>query len=171
MLFRSYRTYRGKDDAPDDTPVLSAEARRILVNHTFKGNIRELRSILLRALFFRKGKVLEGEEISRAIRDGAWEAAPNASVELNEQVAQEVMNIIGSRRGDFWSEVYEPYTASAISREVVRLVVDKTRMAAGRTMPEIARYLNAVSGDIQGDDLERKKFFKFKNFLYKTVKV
>jgi hypothetical protein len=38
-------------------------------------------------------------------------------------------------------------------------------------MPEIARYLNAVGGDIQGDDVERKRFFKFKNFLYKTVKI
>ena len=171
FLGKLFRTYRGKDDAPEETPMLSAEARRILVNHTFKGNIRELRSILLRALFFRKGKVIEGEEISRAIRDGAWEAAPAAAVELNEQVAQEIMNAIGGRQGDFWSEVYEPYSASAISREVVRLVVDKTRLAAGRTMPEIARYLNAVSGDIQSDDVERKRFFKFKNFLYKTVRI
>jgi DNA-binding NtrC family response regulator len=171
FLGKLFRTYRGKEDALEETPVLSDEARRILVNHAFKGNIRELRSILLRALFFRKGQVIEGEEISRAIRDGAWEAAPPASVELNEQVAQEIMNSIGSRRGDFWSEVYEPYSASTISRDAVRLVVDKARMAAGRTMPEIARYLNAVAGNIQEDVAERKRFYKFKNFLYKTVKI
>jgi len=171
FLGKLFRTYRGKDDPQEETPVLSAEARRILVNHSFKGNIRELRSILLRALFFRKGQIIEGEEISRAIRDGAWEAAPPASVELNEQVAQEIMNAIGSRRGDFWSEVYEPYSASAISRDAVRLVVDKARLAAGRSMPEIARYLNAVTGDTQENAEERKRFFKFKNFLYKTVKI
>jgi len=49
--------------------------------------------------------------------------------------------------------------------------VDKARLASGRTMPEIARYLNAVAGDIQEDAAERKRFFKFKNFLYKTVKI
>ena len=171
FLGKLFRTYRGEENSAEETPTLSIEAQRILVNHTFKGNIRELRSILLRALFFRKGKVIEGEEISRAIRDGAWEAAPPAALELNEQVAQEIMNVIGSRRGDFWSEVYEPYSANTISRDVVRVVVDKARLAAGRTMPEIARYLSAVGGDIQGDEVERKRFFKFKNFLYKTVKI
>ena len=171
FLGKLYRTYRGENDSPEDTPALSAEAQRILIDHNFKGNIRELRSILLRALFFRKGKVIEGEEISHAIRDGAWESAPSAALELNEQVAQEIINQIGSRRGDFWSEVYEPYTASNISRDVVRLIVDKARHVAGRTMPEIGRYLNAVSGDIQSDETERRKFYKFKNFLYKTVKV
>ena len=171
FLGKLFRTYRGEENSAEETPTLSIEAQRILVNHTFKGNIRELRSILLRALFFRKGKVIEGEEISRAIRDGAWEAAPPAALELNEQVAQEIMNVIGSRRGDFWSEVYEPYSANTSSRDVVRVVVDKARLAAGRTMPEIARYLSAVGGDIQGDEVERKRFFKFKNFLYKTVKI
>ena len=38
-------------------------------------------------------------------------------------------------------------------------------------MPQIARQLNAVSGDINHDEEERKRFFKFKNFLYKTVKI
>ncbi len=171
FLGKLFRTYRGVEDAPEDTPALSTEAQRILVNHTFKGNIRELRSILLRALFFRRGNIIEGEEISRAIRDGAWEAAPPAALEFNEQVAQEIMNCIGNRRGDFWSEVYEPYSASAISRDVVRLVISKTRLASGRTMPEIARYLNAVHGDIQSNETERKNFYKFKNFLYKTVKI
>ncbi len=171
FLGKLFRTYRGENDPLEDTPVLSSEAQRMLVNHTFKGNIRELRSILLRALFFRKGKVIEGEEISRAIRDGAWEAPPSAAGELNEQISQEIMNVIGSKRGDFWSELYEPYTASAISREVIRMVVERSRTAAGRTMPEIARYLGAVEGDLQGDEVQRKKFYKFKNFLYKTVKV
>ena len=171
FLGKLYRTYRGEGELPEETPVLSDEARQMLVNHTFKGNIRELRSILLRALFFRKGKVIDGGEVNRAIRDGAWETTPPAAVELNEQVAQEIMNSIGSRRGDFWSEVYEPYTASAISRDVVRIVVERARLAAGRTMPEIGRYLHAVSGDIRNDEEERKKFYKFKNFLYKTVKI
>lgn len=171
FLGKLFRTYRGEEDALEDPPVLSAEARRILVTHTYKGNIRELRSILLRALFFRKGTVIEGEDISQAIRDGAWEAAPQAALELTDQVAQEIMNAIGSGQGDFWSEVYEPYSASAISRDVVRLVVEKARQTAGRTMPETGRYLRAIGGDARNNEVERKKFFKFKNFLYKTVKI
>ncbi len=36
---------------------------------------------------------------------------------------------------------------------------------------QVARYLKAVTGDVEKDDEERKRFFKFKNFLYKTVKI
>jgi len=35
----------------------------------------------------------------------------------------------------------------------------------------VARYLKAVTGDINGDEEERKRFFRFKNFLYKTVRI
>jgi hypothetical protein len=85
-------------------------------------------------------------------------------------VAGGIMTRIGSG-DDFWEAVYEPYSQSQISRDVVRLVVDKSRAAAGKSMPEIARYLRAVTGDPQQDEEERKRFFRFKNFLYKTVKI
>jgi hypothetical protein len=39
-------------------------------------------------------------------------------------------------------------------------------------MPEIARHLKAVSSDpLEDEEEERKRFFRFKNFLYKTVKI
>ena len=53
----------------------------------------------------------------------------------------------------------------------MRLVVEKSRLAAGKSMPEIARHLKAVTGDTQEDEEERKRFFRFKNFLYKTVRI
>jgi hypothetical protein len=67
--------------------------------------------------------------------------------------------------------VYEPYTKNRIPKDVVALIIEKSRLAAGRTMPQIAQHLKAVSGDINDDASERKKFFKFKNFLYKTIRV
>ena len=72
---------------------------------------------------------------------------------------------------DFWEAVYEPYSHNRIPRDVVRIAIDKSRAVAGKGMPQIARYLKAVSGDLANDDEERKRFFKFKNFLYKTVKI
>lgn len=167
FLGKLYRTYRGKDDPKDDTPLLSAEAKQLLVNHTYKGNIRELRSILLRALFFRNGKLISADDINRAIRDGSGDP-PVAAVQLNEQVARDILGRIGGGE-DFWKAVYEPYTANRISRDVVRLVVEMAAAAAGRTMPAIARHLHAC--DDTGDGEEKKRFFRFKNFLYKTVKV
>ena len=170
FLGKLYRTYRSSLDPREATPMLVEEAKQVLVAHNYKGNIRELRSILLRALFFRKGKTITGDDIRRSIRDGAQEPLTQSSALLNEQLATEILGEIDSGN-DFWEAVYEPYSRSSISREVVKLVIEKTRAAAGKGMPQIARNLKAVEGDILNDEEERKRFFKFKNFLYKTVKI
>jgi DNA mismatch repair ATPase MutS len=60
---------------------------------------------------------------------------------------------------------------SVVRRDVVRLVIEQSRTVAGKGMPQVARYLKAVNGDVESDDEERKRFFKFKNFLYKTVRI
>jgi len=170
FLGKLYRTYRSRAEARDEGPSLSKDAKEALVGHNYKGNIRELRSILLRALFFRSGKVVTGEDIKRAIRDGMREQDSPASERLSEEVAGGIMAEIGAGK-DFWEAVYEPYSKSQISRDVVRLVIEKSRVAAGKSMPEIARHLKAVSSAPQDDEEERKRFFRFKNFLYKTVKI
>ena len=67
--------------------------------------------------------------------------------------------------------MYEPYTGNHISREVVHLVIDKARERAGRSMPRIAQYLHAVNAEQMDSKEEKLRFFRFKNFLYKTVKI
>jgi transcriptional regulator with GAF, ATPase, and Fis domain len=171
FLGKLYRTYRSREEeGRDDAPALSKDAKEALVSHNYKGNIRELRSILLRALFFRTGKLVTGDDIMRAIRDGMRGQVTPASERLSEEVAGSIMREIGTGK-DFWEAVYEPYSQSRISRDVVRLVVEKSRAAAGKSMPEIAKHLKAITGDPQDDEEERKRFFRFKNFLYKTVKI
>ena len=95
---------------------------------------------------------------------------PAPAALLNEQVAAEICEQI-DQGTDFWTAVYEPYSRNVISRDVVRLVIERSRATAGKSMPQIARHLKAVHGDVEGDEEERKRFFKFKNFLYKTVKI
>ncbi len=170
FLGKLYRTYRGKDELPEDSPTLTDDAKKILVNHSYKGNIRELRSILLRALFFRRGKVITGKDISGAIQDSIKDSSETTQERLNDQLAGEILAKIGDG-GNFWDAVYDPYSHNTIPRDVVRLVIERSRLAAGNTMPQIARHLKAVTGDTQENQEERKKFFKFKNFLYKTVKI
>ncbi len=170
FLGKLYRTYRGRDESEEKPPHLTEEAKQVLVNHSYQGNIRELRSILLRALFFRTGKNVSGDDIRRAIRDGIRDLPVQSSQALNERVAAEIMQQLELGE-DFWQAVYEPYSQNRISREVVRLVIERSRAVAGKGMPQVARHLKAVKGDIQGDEEERKQFFRFKNFLYKTVKI
>jgi transcriptional regulator with GAF, ATPase, and Fis domain len=171
FLGKLYRTYRSREEeGRDDAPLLSKDAKEALVSHNYKGNIRELRSILLRALFFRSGRMVTGEDITRAIRDGMRGNSAPASERLAEEVAGSIMREIAAGK-DFWESVYEPYSQSRISRDVVCLVIDKSRAAAGKSMPEIARHLKAVAADPQENEEEKKRFFRFKNFLYKTVKI
>jgi DNA-binding NtrC family response regulator len=170
FLGKLYRTYRGADDPRDKPPGLAEEAKLELVNHGYNGNIRELRSILLRALFFRKGQTITGDDIRQAIRVGSQEPSAQTSVLLNEQLAEEILGEIENGK-DFWEAVYEPYSHNRIPRDVVKLVIEKAKSKAGKGMPQVARHLKAVSGDVNGDEEERKRFFKFKNFLYKTVKI
>ncbi len=172
FLGKLYRTYRGDNEPLEKPPILTKEAKDILMRHSYKGNIRELRSILLRALFFRSKNVISGEAISEAIAGtGCLETVPvvRASQNLDEMVATEILEKIEAG-GDFWSDIYEPFTQNDISRETVRLIIERTRAKAGKTMPAVARYLKALADGL-GHDEEQRQLFRFKNFLYKTVKI
>ncbi len=172
FLGKLYRTYRAENDTGETPPYLTKEAKDILMRHSYKGNIRELRSILLRALFFRRKNVITGEAISEAITGTArLETCPPALVthDLDERLAGEIVDRIAAG-GDFWTDVYEPFSHNDISRETVRLVIEKARLLAGKTIPSVARYLKALSDGLEKEE-EQRQLFRFKNFLYKTVKI
>lgn len=172
FLGKLYRTYRGEDEPAEKPPVLSREAKEIMTRHKYKGNIRELRSILLRALFFRQNNVITAEAILAAIAGtGVSEngAKPRAVRDLDERLAEEILEKIADG-GNFWSEVYEPFSRSDISREAVRMVIEKARMQAGKTMPAVARFLKALTGNEDAAEAQRL-LFRYKNFLYKTIRI
>ncbi len=171
FLGKLYRTYRGATDS-EDPPVLSEEAKQALVRHQYEGNIRELRSILLRALFFRRKAVISGEAVRQAIAGvglGVGTVGEVGRRGLAEQLAGEVVERI-RQGGDFWQDVYEPFSQNDISRDVVRLVIEKARAVAGRPLPAVARQLRAVDGNAAEEE-QRKQLYRFKNFLYKTVRL
>jgi hypothetical protein len=53
---------------------------------------------------------------------------------------------------------------------VVAQVVEMARAQGAATMPKAAELLRACDPR-SDDDEERKTFFKFKNFLYKTIRI
>lgn len=170
FLGKLYRTYKGVDEQRETPPSLSEDAKTALVNHQYKGNIRELRSLLLRALFFRSGSTIQAVDIRRAIKDGIWENPSLPLSTMNEQLSEAIISDIAAGN-DFWKAVYEPYTANQISRDIVRLVVEKARSRAGKSMPKIAAFLKAVDAESAASQEEKLRFFRFKNFLYKTVRI
>lgn len=172
FLGKLYRTYRAEDDTEEKSPYLTKEAKDILMRHSYKGNIRELRSILLRALFFRRKNVITGDAISEAIAGTVrleGHTAVSTTHNLDKQLAGEIIDRIAAG-GDFWSDIYEPFSRNDISRETVRLVIEKARATAGKTMPAVARYLKALADNMEKNE-EQRQLFRFKNFLYKTVRI
>jgi len=172
FLGKLYRTYRAEHETDQTVPILTKEAKDILRQHTYHGNIRELRSILLRALFFRSRNIISGDAIKQAIAvTGNLDTRANQSTShtLDEQLAVEILERIAAG-GDFWTDIYEPFARNDLSRETVRLVIEKSRAVAGKTMPAVARHLKALADGLNKAD-EQRQLFRFKNFLYKTVRL
>jgi DNA-binding NtrC family response regulator len=172
FLGKLFRTYRSEAELPDQPPVLSEDAKQELRRHNYQGNIRELRSILLRALFFRTRNTIIGEDIRMAIAGtaaGDISACRPVARDLDKRLAETILERIEAG-GDFWTDIYEPFSRSDISRETVRQVIERARAMAGKTMPAVARYLKAVDNTGDAGEVQRR-LFKFKNFLYKTVKI
>jgi len=170
FLGKLFRVYKRADEGDNDPPNLNQGAKQLLKEHHYTGNIRELRSILLRALFFRSGKIIDAEDIRRAMPHPPAENQPSQAVILTSQVAQEIYDTIISGDKDFWSAVYVPYSSNKISRSVVTAIIDLARDNGANNMPRIATLLKVC--DAGSNDAEQKKiFYKFKNFLYKTIRI
>ncbi|MEN8686480.1 MAG: GPMC system transcriptional regulator, partial [Desulfuromonadales bacterium] len=163
FLGQLYRIYRLADEPVDRVPVISREAQQLLAEHNYSGNIRELRSILLRALLFRKGLVINGDDLRRAlatIEKPAGEATAQPPL-------QSIFSALQANQGDFWDLVHQPFTENRLTSDTVRALVDATRRSGARNMPQVAIALKACDPHSVSTE-EQRKFYKFKNFLYKT---
>jgi transcriptional regulator with GAF, ATPase, and Fis domain len=170
FLGQLFRIYKKPEESDDNQPTLTRGAREALANHHFTGNIRELRSILLRALFFRRGAMIAEEDIRTAVA-GAPAAEPRDQTrKLTEEVAVRIYDDILAGREDFWSAVHQPYSSNHLTRETVLALVERARDDGATTMPKMAQRLRAC--DPRSSDAEEQKvFFRFKNFLYKTIRI
>ncbi|NLV25514.1 MAG: sigma 54-interacting transcriptional regulator [Deltaproteobacteria bacterium] len=162
--------YGHPQDREEPAPLLSEEAHRLLASHHYTGNIRELRSILLRALFFRRGGVVTGKDIETILQGGKETEGCQERELLKEKTALAVFRRIQDGGGNFWNDIQEPFTAKEIPRETVIRVIEEARRHGADTMPKLAVALRACDPASTGE-AEKKRFLKFKNFLYKTVRV
>ncbi|APG24547.1 MULTISPECIES: GPMC system transcriptional regulator [Syntrophotalea] len=170
FLGKLHQVYKKTDESEQETPALSRAAQQLLARHHFVGNIRELRTILVRALFFRKGRNIEEADIARVLASLGRHVDEPAARKLTSQVAQDVFDRIKSGKEDFWTGLHGPFTEKRISRDVVTEVVELAKKQGAASMPQIAEMLGACEhANGEGDD--RRLFYKFKNFLYKTIKI
>ena len=167
FLGQLHQIYRQHDDQAEQVPIISTEAQKLLSQHDYTGNIRELRSILLRALLFRKGRIISADDISRALSTAQ---PPAATAIISSDPLPKILDQLQAGSGDFWDLVHRPFTENQLTRDTVKELVEHTRRAGARTMPEIAVALKACDPYSEQKN-EQRRFYKFKNFLYKTVKI
>lgn len=168
ILGQLYRLYRQPDSLDSGEPRIEKEARQMLAAHDYSGNIRELRSLLLRALFFRRGRTITAADIGNAVNDVLPRQAADRPAACSE--IEQIQRAIRAGEGDFWTLVHQPFSDKQITRNSVCELIEEVRRQGARTMPDVARALKACE-PASREANERKRFYKFKNFLYKTVKI
>jgi DNA-binding NtrC family response regulator len=170
FLGQLYRIYRRASEPADQVPGISREAQELLAAHDYTGNIRELRSILLRGLLFRRGRAVTAEDIRRALTGIGSAPAPLPVFTAATPQEIRLLNTLRTSDEDFWTLVHQPFTEKQLTKDTVRALVSTVRRGGARNMPEIAVALKACDPRSPDPD-EQRRFFKFKNFLYKTVRV
>ena len=172
FLGRLFHAYHPEQDT-GDVPVLNTEAKKLLQQHHYTGNIRELRSILLRAMLFRQSKIIGQKEIDRAIQPQTGSLTGKDKSGRNmvaDQQAGELLKQFLAAEINFWEAIYQPYANQELTRDVVIKLIEKGRAEGATTMPKLARLLCACDPADESSK-EKKNFFRFKNFLYKTVRI
>ncbi len=168
ILGQLHGLYRKPGESANDVPGIDKPARQMLAEHDYSGNIRELRSLLLRALFFRTGRTITANDIKNAMSDARPVHGGDLKTELSR--VQQIQQAIRMGEGDFWSLVHQPFSDKQITRHTVCQLIEEARRGGARTMPQIAGALRACNPASTAEK-DRKRFYKFKNFLYKTVKI
>ncbi|NIQ00889.1 MAG: GAF domain-containing protein [Nitrospinaceae bacterium] len=166
FLGRLHSTY--KKDSQEKPPHLDQSAIDFLTQCNYRGNVRELKNLLLRTLLFCKNSVITGEDLSNAggketPEPEAWVQDANWESKILEQVEQ--------GQGDFWTSVYQPFKSKRLTRDAVSSLIQAAKNRYQTNLPGLAVKLGVCDSQFRDNSEENKKFLSFKNFLYKTVKI
>lgn len=166
FLGRLHQAY--KKDSTSPAPHFDQGATDFLIHRKYRGNVRELKNLLLRALLFCKNSLITREDLISASGE-EWKE-PAATVQSTEWV-DDLLETIEQGQGDFWTSVYHPFRGNHLTRDAVSSLIDTAKRRYQTNLPGLAVKLGVCSDQFRKDSEENKKFLSFKNFLYKTVKI
>ena len=165
ILFQAYK----KGNTNEAFPKIETSAIDYLINHKYRGNVRELKNILMRAMMFRQGSLIRLKDVVEACQS----ESPNGSDALKQTVdhIDSILKRLEVGEGDFWSQVHKPFKENIITKGTVKNLIQTARNRYQANLPGLAVKLGACTRHYQSNSEELKKFTSFKNFLYKTVKI
>jgi transcriptional regulator with GAF, ATPase, and Fis domain len=171
FLGRLFNTYK-KDRTDDSLPYITPDAIEFLRTHRYRGNVRELKNILLRATLFSKEPTITLNDLATSTETlgGIGQAihttpAPDANGGMENLLAR-----LESGDGDFWSAIHRPFKDKHMTRDSLKQVFDLAQSRYQTNLPGLAVRLRACQADFRNDPQEWRKFISFRNFVYKTVR-
>jgi len=171
FLGKLFSTYK-KNGEKGPVPFPDKEAADYLTQYNYRGNVRELKNILLRALLSRSGPAIRKIDVVRASKKTEkWKISTIDVNNFNESAALKILHQLTEEELNFWEAVYKPYSENMITRQMVKRVMTLAGEKFGGALPNIAVQLKVCNKNFKENQRERKKFISFKNFLYKTVKI
>jgi len=165
ILFQAYK----KGNTNEAFPKIETSAIDYLINFKYRGNVRELKNILMRAMMFSQGSLISLKDVVEACQS----ESPNDSDALKQTFdhIDSILKQLEVGEGDFWSHVHKPFKENIISKGTVKDLIQTARNRYQANLPGLAVKLGACTRHYQSNSEELKKFTSFKNFLYKTVKI
>jgi transcriptional regulator with GAF, ATPase, and Fis domain len=163
ILYNSYK----KGGSESATPQLEPAALEYLKQHQYRGNVRELKNILLRAILFRKGTLITKDDIMPACQPTTSERPLIPDRDFIETLLAQ----FEAGEANFWTSIHQPFKANHLTRDTVRALILAAKNRYQTNLPGLAVKLGACKTRLHLETNERKKFVSFKNFLYKTVKI
>ena len=167
FLGRLHQVYKKESHNPP--PHFDQEAIGYLIHRTYRGNVRELKNLLLKALLFCKNSRITREDLISAA-GGEWQE-PSSRVMKNKDWVNNLLEEIEDGRGDFWTSVYQPFRGKHLTREAVSSLIETAKKRYQTNLPGLAVKLGVCEEQFRNRPNENKKFLSFKNFLYKTVRI
>ncbi len=166
FLGRLHQAY--KKESSSAPPHFDEEAIHYLTHRAYRGNVRELKNLLLRALLFCKSSLITRKDLVNA--SGEEWREPTSIMENNNWV-NDLLKNIEQGQGDFWTSVYYPFRGKHLTRDAVSSLIDTAKKRYQTNLPGLAIKLGVCGEQFRTNPNENKKFLSFKNFLYKTVKI
>ncbi len=157
-----------KNIAETPKPVLDPDAIGFLKSYSYRGNVRELRNILLRSMLFRKSPTITKEDVAAAAGLHAISPFPEKEPS-NDLVIDQILGKMESGESNFWEEIHKPFKNNQMTRDMVKAIIEKAKLRFSASLPSLAVKMKVCQDP--GIPSERPKFVSFKNFLYKTVKI
>jgi transcriptional regulator with PAS, ATPase and Fis domain len=98
---------------------LSADARAMLGEHQWPGNVREVRSVIDTGFYMSEGDVIRPTDLAEALET----ATRREQLGRIPIVRDDAIERMAEGRADFWSAVHEPYMDRELNRAEVRDIV------------------------------------------------